>query len=358
MLQEERIENVLQKDIDILVTNILRALPRNPEAIFLCGGYGRGEGAWLEGPNGEPVPYNDFDIAIVTEYPLDSDGTNTLRKQLAAMVNIHWVDIDFYSHTQLTKLRNTIHDIDLLYASNCIYGDADILKKYGPLDASKIGHYDVVRLYKTRIWTLLGSWDGNFHDLSAEESIFFKNQMMKATLAACDFLLIKNHLYNTSYRERANLICQLYKENVLFCKRVKWAIKEKLRPESCEMSKEEMQTLYNECKNSFLWAASESFGNKWKYYGNPQKTLNHETAGIKKILIKIYLRLRHTPFSQKFVEVFAAQNYALLAEKEGVINQAYVKEASDILMKWGYINQPVTDWYVLHNLVADARNNI
>lgn len=358
MLREDKIEVVLKRDIDILVKGLLEVLPQKPEAIFLCGGYGRGEGAWLEGEDGAPQPYNDFDIAVVTECPLDKEKTDNLRKDLATKVNIRWVDIDYYSISELSRLKNTIHNIDLLYASRCIYGNENALKSFGPLDASKIGFYDIERLYKTRIWTLLGSWVGEFHDLSVEEAIFFKNQMVKATFAACDFLLVHNHQYHISYRRRADLVCQEYKDNDAFCKRVKWAIGEKLRPVSCTMNKKEMQSLYHECKRNFLWAASVSFGSRWKYYEQPERTIKHETGGIKQKLVKIYLRLKNQKYHQKYIEIFAAQNYALLAEKEDAINNLYVSKASEILLKWGYIKQPVTNWFELHNIVADARNNI
>lgn len=63
-----------------------------------------------------------------------------------------------------------------------------------------IGELDLDILYKTRMWTLLGSWSGPFRDIEGEDARFFRNQMAKCVLAACDMILIKNRAYSTSYK--------------------------------------------------------------------------------------------------------------------------------------------------------------
>ena len=96
MIKEEIIGQVLQKKIDVLVCGILKIMLTPPQAIYLVGGYGRGEGAWYEGEEGLH-PYNDFDLAVITDCPLPHEKTETLRKELAIEVDIKWVDIDYYS---------------------------------------------------------------------------------------------------------------------------------------------------------------------------------------------------------------------------------------------------------------------
>ena len=69
MLTEESKIIRFKQDCQTLVDGILGALEEAPEAILLCGGYGRGEGAWYEDEAGNPSPYNDYDLAVITEKP-------------------------------------------------------------------------------------------------------------------------------------------------------------------------------------------------------------------------------------------------------------------------------------------------
>ena len=71
MITESDINTVLDKHISIIVNNILNALEHKPESIYLVGGYGRGEGSWFVN-DGQLSPYNDYDLSVITDYPLSS----------------------------------------------------------------------------------------------------------------------------------------------------------------------------------------------------------------------------------------------------------------------------------------------
>lgn len=165
-------------------------------------GIGRDEGSWYMDNNGIVCPYNDYDVAVISEYDIEYEQLQDLRKELAKQINIHWVDIDFYSPKSLLSLKPTIHNVDLLEASKLIWGE-DYICRVPKLDKRSIGEYDLDVLYRTRMWTLLGSWSGSFHDIQNDEARFFKNQMAKCVLAACDMILLKNHAYTTSYKDKA-----------------------------------------------------------------------------------------------------------------------------------------------------------
>ena len=349
----------LERDLKIIVDRLIAELPQLPEAIFLCGGYGRGEGAWLVDNEGNVAPYNDYDLAVITEVPLPSKKNNELRRSLAKDIGINWVDIDYYTKKDLKSLKSTIHNVDLLYGSRCVYGNRQVLDICPKLDSTQIGFFDVLMLYRIRIWTFLGSWNGDFHDLKSEEAIFFKNQMAKATLAACDLFLIKNHSYTSSYVKRSQLVCDLYKDDALLCNRVKWAINEKLHPSIGPMDRIEMYNLYFEVKKIFLKALSIAFGRDWRFFKKPETIKKWYIFHTKYILIDMYERVfKRTETTSKMLDVFVAQVSVFLANNEGKIQSDYLKLASRILIKWGYLSKEETDWSVLHSVVADARNNI
>ena len=101
-LSEDRIREQLDSYSRILVNGILEYSDKLPYAIYLVGGYGRGEGAWYEDDKGLH-PFNDFDLAVITDAPLDYEKNEALRKKLAKAVNIKWVDIDYYSNPKVDE---------------------------------------------------------------------------------------------------------------------------------------------------------------------------------------------------------------------------------------------------------------
>ena len=122
MITEKIIDNILKEKTSILAKGIVSAMQEPPQAIYLVGGYGRGEGAWYEDQSGIH-PYNDFDLAVITDKPLSHNKTEILRKELAKEVGIKWVDIDYYSIATLQSLTPTIHNVDLLEGGSLIYGE-------------------------------------------------------------------------------------------------------------------------------------------------------------------------------------------------------------------------------------------
>lgn len=358
MITELSIQHVLKAKIDVLVNGIANAMPKPPQAIYLVGGYGRGEGAWYEDETGLH-PYNDFDLAVITENPLEHDKTEALRKQLAKAVDIKWVDIDYYSVDKLASLTPTIHNVDLLEGGSLIYGE-DVIKQNGlSLNPKEIGKHDLLILYWTRMWTFLGSWEGCFRQLNIDEARFFRNQMAKAVLAACDMRLVKLHKYTTSYRKRARIVIEEFKEDKNLCELAEWAINEKMRPSGMEMMMKTMESLYFRVKEVFIGAFSFAFGDDAKYFLNPDKTRIYYLFHTQLYLRYIYTILRyHKSRTLRGQAVFYAMNYVFHANKQGEINRNYLKKASNLLIKQGYIKQPNNSWDELRLLVANARNNV
>ena len=333
-------------------------MPEPPQAIYLVGGYGRGEGAWYEDENGLH-PYNDFDLAVITDNPLSHEKTEALRKEVAREVGIKWVDIDYYSLGKLFSLTPTIHNVDLLEGGSLIYGDDVIKQNKLSLNKKEIGKQDLITLYWTRMWTFIGSWKGSFHNLNVDETRFFKNQMAKGVLAACDMRLIRQQKYTTSYRERANIILQEYAEDDNLCDLVRWAIQEKMRPSNSEIGSAEMQKLYFRVKEEFVKAFDFSFGAQSYYFLNPNKTKHYYLFQTRSYLFHLYSLLRyHKSAIVRGLDVFYAMNYVFHANHLGMIDSTMLNKASKLLMKHGYIHETKSGWDELRLLTANARNNI
>lgn len=83
MINRENIQAKLIADIDIIVQGILQNMSQKPIAIYLCGGIGRDEGSWYMDNNGIVCPYNDYDVAVISEYDIEYEQLQDLRKELA-----------------------------------------------------------------------------------------------------------------------------------------------------------------------------------------------------------------------------------------------------------------------------------
>lgn len=349
---EERIGN----DLKIIVERIVSSLSEKPRAILLCGGYGRGEGAWIDTERG-PIPYNDYDLTVVSNSRLDRDTYRYIRTELAKQIGIRWIDIDFVSEKELKVLKPTIGNIDLINASKIVYGDQNVLSICPPIKASNIGFFDVEKLYKTRLWTFLGSFYGGFRDLNIEESLFFKNQMAKAALAACDVILIKNKSYVCSYKERVKVVKDYCPEK--WERLFDWALAEKTRPTCVEINKSEMENLFWNVRELFCWSMKYAMGKKWKFFGKPKKTKQYYYLNTSFFAHDLYNRVfRRSKLVRKCLDVFLAQNYAFWANDHGVVNSHYLRKGLYLLKKWKYIDDiDSADWYTLRERSAYARNN-
>lgn len=358
MLKEDIIKQKFDKDCKILVEGILGAMDKAPEAILLCGGYGRGEGAWFEDENGNPTPYNDYDVAVITEKPLSREKYKVLRKDLASEIGINWVDIDCYTQFQLTRMRPTIHNVDLFYASTLLWGDKN-WNQNRTLNPKKIGKGDITRLYYTRMWTFLGPITEKKIDLDIVGSRFFCNQMAKAVLAGCDMRLVAKHQYTTSYKERVRIVCDNYLKDERFKELCCWAIKEKLSPSSKLMTSSEVMSLYDKAYSFFVDSFTVAMGREALNYLNPDRTKKHLLCSTDFIIQLLYGRIRGNKNIKKSYDIKIAQNYVFRAySPSGEYNHEYLARASSILMNYNYIDAPIQDWRKLCLIVANARNNV
>ena len=234
------INNQFEEHIQLMV-KVLESNIQGINSIILYGGYGRGEGVWIES-NGSYNPYNDYDILVVL-----ADGVNkpknisVIKKNLLNKINIEWIDLScIHLKSFLRDKRKTIFRYDLIHGSKVIFGDSDLLKKIQNIDSSEILINEGKLLFFTRLWPFIGGIK-ILKDLDASEALFFRYQMSKVVLASVDMILLMRGSYVSSYIERCKIAVEICKkENLLGKEMIDWAIKQKLRPSNEIMSKGEV----------------------------------------------------------------------------------------------------------------------
>lgn len=246
------IEERMSQDLKILIDGVLKSID-GVEAIILYGGYGRGEGAWIHYDN-EVKPYNDYDLLVISDSTVSSNFLSEVRKSLANILGINWIDISVLPRKKLSNLSVSIFNYDLKNGSKVIWGDKHILNELPDFCANQIPLRDIRILFFTRAFTLLGSIKGDFFEVGIKnnDAIFFKNQMAKAVLAVVDVKLILSGLYTSSYRER---VVRVEEEKFFLGEElelVQWALREKLRPDIGPITGPEALALYGQVTNFFM----------------------------------------------------------------------------------------------------------
>lgn len=240
-------------------------------AVVLYGGYGRGEGSWFRDASDLWQPYNDYDLVVVCEKRLPMEQLAGLRQELAAEIGIRWLDISAMGRTKLRRLRPSIFNYDLKYASTVVFGDPGIRDLIPVIDPTRLPLREILTLFLTRLWTLLGPLDqrGFRQTLTADASMFFRNQMAKAVLAVVDVLLLLKGAYHPSYRVRVERVLDLRSFDASTSELMTWALEEKLRPRGPTMEPARVKELYDEVHTLFFRYMIEALS---RYYGKPLNT--------------------------------------------------------------------------------------
>lgn len=352
VILNNQIEEKINRDMKIIIKYLVSNYPQII-SIYLCGGYGRNEGAWLHDKNGKIVPYNDYDLTLIVDNK-NLNNIEIIRTELAKILSIRWIDIDLLTLKDLKKLKPTIKSIDLINGSRLIYGK-DVVRNI-TLNSKKIGYYDVETLYFTRIWCLLGSFEGKFHDLSIDESIFFKNQMAKALLATMDVYLILHKMYTSSYIERVKIIKTIIADSQ-YIKLIDWALKEKLRPTTVALKKEEMRQLYDKVYTIYFDSFRSGFGSKFYLIKNPKKTKYLYCIQIRhlmRLILNNYIR-RNSVY-KNYILINIMQNEILHAYNYGDFRTDLLLDVNKKTKYFKDDHSLQSNWFKTKCLIANIRN--
>lgn len=188
----------------------LRGLVPGPklEALLLGGGYGRGEGGVLRGPEGDR-PYNDIEFYVALR---GNRHLNELRYRRAftalAQILTHQADVEV--EFKITSLRElaaspiSMFSYDLLAGHRQVWGDPRGLAGCSAhRRAETIPMEEAIRLLMNRCSGLLLAHEKlgreTFDDAAAD---FVRRNIAKAQLALGDAVLVVAGRYHWSCRER------------------------------------------------------------------------------------------------------------------------------------------------------------
>ena len=93
MINDDRIDAHINKDLEIIVEEILKEI-EYVDCILLGGGFGRGEGSVII-TESKIQPVNDYDIYVITEHRPNFNTINSIRSKLISLIKIRQIDIDF-----------------------------------------------------------------------------------------------------------------------------------------------------------------------------------------------------------------------------------------------------------------------
>jgi len=178
-------------------------------AVILGGGYGRGEGGVFIGSDGQPRPYNDFDLFVLTDglsrvrrKRLDS----ALREAMEPLNKELGLHVDFgpaVERSALSGLPFTMMWQELKKGHQVLYGPRDALAALPERDMSALPLEEGAKLLLNRgtgLWLAKDKLDAGLP--YADDDDFAVRNIWKAVLACGDSWLIARGLYSDKLEER------------------------------------------------------------------------------------------------------------------------------------------------------------
>ncbi len=212
---EQAIADMLRR----LADDIHRLANADRVALYLGGGYGRGEGGVLITQDGRHLPYNDLDFFAFSK-GLSSAKRKAFSSNLAAIAPVYEKDlgisVDFAPVKPIKKLLHEQHTLmyqELLHSHRHVSGP-DLLAEVACSDAHELSFLEALRLLVNRGMGLLfaaqrlatAHMDDDGHVIDNDVIDFAVRNMHKAALGAGDALLIAQRHYDYNLERRLKII--------------------------------------------------------------------------------------------------------------------------------------------------------
>lgn len=278
---DNAIESHLERTCARVLSGVRGLIPERAfEALFLGGGYGRGEGGVLRQSGVEDRPYNDleFYVAIAGNRHLNDwryrRRLEVLGEILTPLAGIE-VEFKITSLAELAVRPVSMFSYDLIEGHRLIWGrpDAHLLADCGHHHrAENIPAEEATRLLMNRGSGLLFArerLERGPGSLALDDADFIRRNIAKAELACGDAVLACEGLYTWSCRERHRRLEGIrerlpaaWRETLV--RRHADGVAFKLHPVSGEISREELQVPLAEAaallRDCWLWIESRRLG--------------------------------------------------------------------------------------------------
>ncbi len=215
------LEKTLQNICDEVRKQISALVPADKlEAIFLGGGYGRGEGGVLRMAEWD-LPYNDMEFYVcLAGLPRLNERTygHRLHEIGEALSKTAGMEVEF-KIASLAKIKNSPPSMfmyDLAMGHRAIVGNSDVLQLEKFRDPVAIPLHEATRLLMNRCTGLLFAEEKLLHSpFTPEDADFVGRNQAKAQLAFGDVVLTVMGKYHWSCRERGTRLQTLGESNAI-----------------------------------------------------------------------------------------------------------------------------------------------
>lgn len=217
-LGEPRAEARIQADLDRIVAAVRDTAAGGDalSAVFLLGGYARGDGTAVEASPGSWRGFNDYDLLLGFESsPREPDRYARLAASLARMLEIDFVDLGVASREQLETGQPTLFWYEFYQSHRLLWQAADAAPfRFPPLKLEALDPLEGVRLAHNRgmalLWAALRLWPegppGESPVTRDPEALRFSRiACHKAVLAAAEVRLLPEK-WALSQEERAQRV--------------------------------------------------------------------------------------------------------------------------------------------------------
>jgi len=247
--ENELINQKIAGDMDEITETIL-SLVGDVDAIYLTGGFGRGEGSVLF-DEFKCQPLNDYDLVIITDKLVTEGELVKVRVDLAEKCGIRQVDIGIKRRKDLSSLKFTMANFDLANASEMIYGSLDLKGEMPNWLARDLPKGEGIFPLFLFLSAIILSYPSS-KSMSRDEIFWAYQQITKSILGWSTAMLVFEGLYNTSYTSRNEIFQKHFSEFPELCSLVKQATNFKLRPTLSPCAASDYLELWNKARDAHL----------------------------------------------------------------------------------------------------------
>ena len=223
----QKVDEYIEKNyLDKIIKSFVSNIGDNLISIILFGGFGRGEGS-VHAIGGKPVPYNDFDLYVITKEKLSDEELDRVSMNASKEIgmggleiahhpqegydsNKHFhVDVRCIPYNKLKKLMNIQRYYELKYGSQVIYGK-DVLGEINGLKKENIPDSDGLRNLFNKLHTMVLGLQEEYGEDQRKIRIFWS---YKCYMSICEALLILDKEFEATASKRSKVFKKIYEKN-------------------------------------------------------------------------------------------------------------------------------------------------
>ena len=291
--ENDIVEEKISNDMKIISEYIVSSV-ENVKAIFLTGGFGRGEGSVIV-ENNRCQPLNDYDLVVIADSLPKEKLINSMRLTLAELCGIRQVDLSLMRSESLPNLNFTMSNYDLATSSKAIYGSVDILKRIPRWSPKKLPLVEGVVPLFLFLSSIIQAYPKQ-QDLTQNQLFWSYQQLTKSILGWSTAMLIFKGLYDPSYYKRNEIFQKHFAKDKDLCDLVRLATNFKLYPTLKPCDETQLTKLWEVVKESHLRTLKlllpEFYNFQFKTWDHLISRHKRSMANITKAVLSIILR-RH-----------------------------------------------------------------